>query len=256
MYNLTNPLMKKILYLLQIILIILVCSSHSDAQRRRYPKKKKYNYKKHNYNKRSSGRSPFSNYNDFNHNITISTGYNFGIGNMSKIYNPTPGFYIGYNYRKNNMSIGGQIGYLDFEPKKDTFYIWQNEWEEFGNVQYSNLLIIPLVASWKYYLPINNQFELVSGFGLGYYYTKVDFTYSIPSLNTGASYSNFESKGAINPMIGFEYSMIDNIALSFYSQYNLFFSVGSTDPYAIDYNENLGQTDHYISTNLGLVFKF
>ena len=184
------------------------------------------------------------------------SGYNFGLGNMNTIYKPTPGFYLNYLYREDNMAFGGQIGYLNFQTRQDTFYIWDNGWDELGIVQYSNLLIIPLEGLWRYYLPITNQFELVTGFGLGYYYTKVDYTVDIPDPAINASYSFLEGKGAVTPILGFQYNLANNVDFFFSSKYNLFFSLGSADENDIEYNSNLGQVDHFISTNLGLVLKF
>ncbi|MBT33529.1 MAG: hypothetical protein CMO01_28020 [Thalassobius sp.] len=239
------------------MLIILIFNFKSEAQSRRYPKRKQYSYKHKNHKrKRNKSRYSFNQKNDFNHNISLLSGYNFGLGNMNTIYKPTPGFYLNYLYREDNMAFGGQIGYLNFQTRQDTFYIWDNGWDELGIVQYSNLLIIPLEGLWRYYLPITNQFELVTGFGLGYYYTKVDYTVDIPDPAINASYSFLEGKGAVTPILGFQYNLANNVDFFFSSKYNLFFSLGSADENDIEYNSNLGQVDHFISTNLGLVLKF
>jgi hypothetical protein len=196
--------------------------------------------------------------------ISISGDYNVPLGKMDWTYKPAFGTQI--NYTKINdingsweRGFGISLGYTQFNPIADTLYYVVDkggvQGVGLGTAVYSPFKIFMLSANIMANRSLSDNLALSMNLAIGYYYGKRDIEFR-DEFGAEDGVSELVGRGAVVPKLGLKYSLNDYVSITPFVSYTLMLEVGSTDEYAIDYNENTGKTLSYYSPGLALNFTF
>jgi hypothetical protein len=174
---------------------------------------------------------------------------NFGVGyeKMLGINHWTfkPSFSYSLEYHVSELYFG--VGYMNFHPIRDTFYVADNSPIGYYTIAYMNYWVIPIYMGFEYRIELNDKWSITPGIHIGYYLCRLH--YDLNSSTRDFSSTSIGRKG-FSLKTSIEYQFADRFRFFFTPKYNGTHEVSSGD----NHEQSLGNYHHFLSYGIGLSY--
>jgi hypothetical protein len=176
--------------------------------------------------------------------------YALPLGELGQVYKKTPNYQIGFSktkkYKKKQSSVGVNLGYLSMESKFDTliYEVATDNGIEYGKIHYQTYRSFQLLYSTQHDVSVNKFVALFYGFDGGFHFNIYGHYLNDPFFDEESE--DRIMRWVLSPKVGLKFSIIENIALTFQSQY-LAALGNASDPKMV--------FNHFFSVGTGLSFK-
>ncbi len=200
--------------------------------------------------------------------VGVSTSYSIPIGELGWTYSPGVGVKLNLssiNSKKSKISriVGLSIGYTALPPLADTLYYIVDKGGAsavgggagIGTAVYSPFKLFQVEGSFGWGLPLGKKLVLEPSILIGAVYGKRSATFE-DVFGGSDGISELMTWASITPQVGVEYKLGDKWSITPFLSYTVIIQTGSTNPNAMNYNDNTGMLYHFYTPGVFLNYSF
>lgn len=200
--------------------------------------------------------------------IGVSTSYNVPIDELAWTYSPGVGVKLNVSTIKSKKSkisriMGISIGYTTLPPLADTLYYLVDHGGTaaagggagVGTAVYSPFKLLQFEGSIGWGLPLSKKLSIEPSISVGAVYGKRSASFE-DVFGGSDGFNELMTWGSFTPQFGVEYKLGDKWSITPFLSYTLMIQAGSTNPNALNYNENTGILIHFYTPGVFLNYSF
>lgn len=162
-------------------------------------------------------------------------------GENHYIFKPTQGVYFEYEKK---LLLG--IGYANFSPLQDTFYLAENSKQGYATLAYKKYWIIPMYMGKDFHFAVNKYLNLTPGFQVGYTLARVHYELKSDHSDYGRLYMG--SKFGFAPRFKAELILSKKFICYINAKYQGLYEITGREGSLSNYH-------HFFSFGLGATYK-
>ncbi|MBL0744453.1 hypothetical protein [Chryseolinea lacunae] len=202
--------------------------------------------------------------------VRIAPTYTIPLGKLSWSYLPSPGASVSFVYVQSHKKgvprfiTGLTLSYTKLQPRADTlFYVIDSDVDGLSNESVGlGTAVFSPYKMLQFQLFIHRAISLKKkkiffepGIAIGGMYGSQSFEFTT-FTGGGESYDESVMWATMGPQAAIEFKLSSALSIIPSISYSFMVQVGSNDPESVDYNPNLGTTQHLYSTSLALNYSF